>query len=347
MDGSILLSRTARKSVLEMYRSEANPQVRLRAHILLLLDDDQPWAAIVAFLYTSTRTINRWRCRYLEGGLEAVLERRWRRSLLGNWWLALMLRWVTATAPTDFGFVRSRWTCATVALLLKEQHGVRVSRETIRRRLRSADLVWRRPRPVIRLKDPEYASKLEKIKQLLAHLPADETAFFQDEVDVNTNPKIGSMWMRKGKQAEVPTPGDNTKRYLAGSLHVRTGELILSEPGKSRNTDLFLAHLDDLRKRFRCYRVIHVICDNAKSHKAKRVQEYLARHGDRIQIHYLPTRAPETNPIERVWWHLHDEITRNHRCPDIDSLLDLIIQWLNAGSHFEIETSIYKKKPAA
>jgi transposase len=321
--------------------------VRLRAHILLLLNDGHPWATIVAFLFTSTRTINRWRSRYLKDGLDAVLESRGRRSVLSVWWTALVLRWVTLTAPTDFGFVRSRWTCATVVLLLKEQHGVRVSRETVRRRLRSEDMVWRRPRPVLKLKDPQYASKLAEIKQLLRRLPDDETAFFQDEVDVNTNPKIGAMWMYKGKQAEVPTPGDNTKRYLAGSLHVRTGELILSNPGKSRNTELFLDHLDDLRRRFRRYRVIHVICDNAKFHSSKRVQEYLARYGDRIKIHYLPLRAPETNPIERVWWHLHEEITRNHRCPDIDSLLELVFEWLAAGSRFKIETSIYNKKAAA
>ena len=39
---------------------------------------------------------------------------------------------------------------------------------------------------------------------------------FQDEVDVNLNPKIGCMWMPRGEQAEVVTPGNNEKRYLAG-----------------------------------------------------------------------------------------------------------------------------------
>ena len=50
---------------------------------------------------------------------------------------------------------------------------------------------------------------------MLRDLAADEAAVFEDEVDINTNPKIGSMWMRRGQQAEVLTPGTNTKRYLA------------------------------------------------------------------------------------------------------------------------------------
>jgi transposase len=99
-----------------------------------------------------------------------------------------------------------------------------------------------------------------------------------------------------------------------------------------------------LRRRFRHYRVIHVICDNARFHdplRCRKVREDLQRWGHRIRLHFLPTSAPETNPIERVWWHLHDEITRNHRCPDIERLLDLVFDWLAAGSHFDIETSLY------
>ena len=180
--------------------------------------------------------------------------------------------------------------------------------------------MWRRPRPVLGPKDPEYRRKLRAIRRLLATLPDDETAVFQDEVDINTNPKIGSMWMRRGQQAEVVTPGNNVKRYLAGSLHWRTGKLLVSSPGTQRNADLFVRHLDDLRRRLRCYRRIHVICDNAKFHDCAKVRQFLAQRGHRIVIHFLPTYAPETNPIERVWWHLHEEITRNHRCKTIDEL---------------------------
>ncbi len=345
MSGSISLCAADRNTLLQLYRGGSDPQVRLRAHILLLLHEGHSWTFIAAALFTSASTINRWRRRFLAGGLEAVIgTRRPRASAWTAWWVALVIQWVTLRCPTDFGFVRSRWTCATVALLLREDHGVRVSRETVRRCLRQADLVWRRPRPVLRPQDPRRAQKLRQIRAVLRGLPADETAAFADEVDVNTNPKIGAMWMRRGQQAGVETPGTNVKRYLAGSLHWRTGELILSAPGTRRNADLFLAHLDELRRRFRRYRVIHVICDNARFHdpaRCRKVREYLRRWGHRIRLHFLPTYAPETNPIERVWWHLHEEITRNHRCRDIDELLDLVFSWLAVGSHFAIETSLY------
>jgi len=348
MDGSIHLRPSERKTLLEYYRKSADPTVRLRAHILLLLADDYPWSQIAAMLYTSTSTIRRWKDRFQREGLEEVLEsRRGRPIVFLYWWAALVVRWVTEKTPRDFGFLRSRWSCATVVLLLLEERRLQVSAETVRRWLHREQLVWRRPRPVLGPKDPDFARKLRAIRRLLTTLPDDETAVFQDEVDINTNPKIGSMWMRRGQQAEVVTPGNNVKRYLAGSLHWRTGKLLVSSPGTQRNAELFVRHLDDLRRRLRCYRRIHVICDNAKFHDCGKVQKFLARWGHRIVIHFLPTYAPKTNPIERVWWHLHEEITRNHRCKTIDELVQLTFDWFGYKSTFDIETSAYPQAMAA
>ena len=345
MAGTIALRRSDRKVLSDFAKTARTHEQRLRANILLLLDDGHPWATIAAVLFTSSSTINRWRIRYRDGGIAAVVDAPGRRrSRFAALWVAMVIHWVAACSPRDFGFTRSRWTCGTVAMLLRDDHGVRVGRETVRRRLREHDLVYRRPRPVLGLKDPERPLKIRRIRSLLRHLPADEMAVFQDEVDINTNPKIGSMWMPRGRQAEVVTPGNNTKRYLSGSLNWRTGELILTE-GMRRNADLFLAHLDDLRRRFRRFKVIHVICDNAAFHtpaRCRKVKAYLERWGHRIKLHFLPTHSPDTNPIERVWWHLHEEITRNHRCRTIEELLDLVMEWLEVAPYFIVEPSIYK-----
>jgi len=40
---------------------------------------------------------------------------------------------------------------------------------------------------------------------------AGRTAVWQDEFEIHTNPKIGQMWMLRGQQAEVETPGTNEK----------------------------------------------------------------------------------------------------------------------------------------
>jgi len=348
MSDSITLTAAERAELLDHLRHAPQPELRLRAHIVLLLADGHSWSLLVSVLYCSTRTIARWKRRFEQGRVAGLLDRpRGTPVRLGQQWVQTLVQWVTEQTPRAFGFFRSRWCCALLALLLQRRHRLSVSRETVRRRLHGAGLVWRRPRPVLRRQDPEREAILQDLRRLLLELPADETVVFEDEVDVNLNPKIGSMWMRRGQQAEVVTPGDNEKCYLAGSLHWRTGKLITTQ-GPKRDGKLFVAHLHDLRRRLRRYRKIHVICDNASFHdNCWDVWEFVHRHGDRVVLHFLPKYAPECNPIERVWWHLHQEITRNHTCKSLAELVELVMGWLTDRKAFAVEDSVYRLAKAS
>src|SRR5579884_3825424 len=340
MPTSIALSDDERNSLLLTLRSDHDPALRLRAHIVLLLASGYTWV-VVAVLFCSTRTIARWQGRFLAGRLDALHDAaRGGPPSRAAGWLAVLSGWASELTPRAFGWLRSRWTCAVLALTLWQVHRVRLGREAVRRQLRRAGLVWRRPRPVLRQPDPDKDSIIKGLRQLLRTLPADEVALFQDEADVQTNPDIGPMWMRRGCQAEVETPGDNRKNYLAGSLNWRTGALIRTV-GPKRNGALFIAHLEDLRRRLRRYRKIHLILDNATFHDSKAVRDYLRRHPGRFELHWLPKRAPECNPVERVWWHLREEITRNHKCKTLDELIDLVFAWLTARAPFAVEGSTY------
>jgi transposase len=102
----------------------------------------------------------------------------------------------------------------------------------------------------------------------------------------------------------------------------------------------------DLRRRFRRYPVIHVVCDNARFYTAegsKLVRAYLARWGYRVKLHYLPAYAPEHNPVERAWSHLREQVTRNHRCATIEELVGLSLLWLDEHGAFKIEGRMYER----
>jgi transposase len=338
MDGSIRLSPAQRKRLLKVYRQASASR---RAFVLLLLADGWSYRRLGQTAYASPTLIRAVKSDFAKGGVDRVLGTD-PRPVAVPYWLIIVVRWLLEKTPRDFGFFRGRWSCGLLALLLWERHGLRLSAETVRRGLRRQQFVWRRPRPVVGPRDPDHEAKLQQIRRLLASLPAEETAVFQDEVDVHLNPKIGSQWMRRGQQAEVVTPGNNEKRHLAGSLHWRTGTLLVSAPGVRRHAQLFLAHLDDLRCRLRGYQKIHVICDNARFHDCKAVREYLKHWGHRIALHYLPKYAPETNPIERVWWHLHETITRNHRCATLQELLDEVLAWADNHRSFYWQTKSFR-----
>ena len=56
-------------------------------------------------------------------------------------------------------------------------------------------------------------------------------------------------------------------------------------------------------------KTIHMICDNGRANKNKKVEEYLKT--SRIKIHYLPPYSPNLNPIERLWKILREKKTYN------------------------------------
>jgi transposase len=334
MEGSIRLSAEERKVLLSAVRCGC-PGSR-RANIVLLATDGWSYRDIRDALFASFDLIAQCIACFRKGGVAAVLGEEPAAKQVPAW-LKRVSGWLTHRTPQDFGFFRSRWSCGLLAETLAWETGLRLSAETVRRGLKRLGWVWRRPRPVVGPTDPDYDAKVRQIRHLLAALPDDETALFQDEVDVHLNPKIGNCWMPRGQQAEVVTPGNNEKRHVAGSLHWRTGTLVVSRPDTRRNTRLFLQHLDDLRRALRSYRKIHVICDNAPFHTSAAVRQYLVKWRHRIQLHFLPKYAPETNPIERVWWHFHETITRNHRCQTLAELLQRSYDWFRQSGRFYFE----------
>ncbi|MBO2556156.1 hypothetical protein I6M56_07750 [Shewanella algae] len=57
------------------------------------------------------------------------------------------------------------------------------------------------------IKDPHKDEKLAEIKAALKRCNINHPVFYEDEVDIHLNPKIGADWMHKGHQKRVATPG--------------------------------------------------------------------------------------------------------------------------------------------
>lgn len=236
---------------------------------------------------------------------------------------------VVRGSPSDYGWRRPTWTRELLVATLLRQTGVRVHVATMSRALALIRARRGRPRPTVGCPWHKAAKtrRLNAIGRLLAALPRGHVAVYEDEVDIHLNPKIGPDWMARGQQKEVATPGQNQKCYLAGALEVRTGRVHWVE-GQRKTSALFIALLQALRQAYPQAAVIHVILDNYRIHDSKVVQAALRGFGDRIALHFLPPYCPEHNKIERVWEDLHANVTRNHRCPNMPSLMGEVRYYL-------------------
>jgi transposase len=284
----------------------------LALHILLLLTLHHSPSEIAAVLFCARSTVyavaRDWqRGRGLPEPTRPLGPPSLPPSLLRSL-LALLKK-----SPMAYGWYRTRWSCATLALQLQVQRGISVSAETVRRGLPALDWVWKRAKLVAKDSDPERACKRARIRSIQERLGAREALLFADELDRHLLPKVGSPWMPRATPVEVMTPGKNERRYLAGALDLRTGPVHYCLWFRKR-TGLFLDLLNVVDRAYpaRCFDRIYVAADNGKIHKATAVQRWLRQH-PRFHLFFLPTYCPRAHPIEPCFGDLHDKVTRNHR----------------------------------
>jgi transposase len=225
--------------------------------------------------------------------------------------------------PQDYGWRRPTWTRELLVETMVRRTGVRIHVTTMSRALAQIKARRGRPKQTVGCPWPKAAKtrRLNRIGQLLATLPRRERAFYEDEVDIHLNPKVGLDWMVSGHQKEVQTPGKNEKRYLAGALDVRSGVVTWVE-GVRKTSYLFLDLLDRLLRDYAEAKRLHLILDNYRIHSSTVVQAALGGYlAGKVELHFLPPYCPDHNKIERVWQDLHANVTRNHRCADMATLM--------------------------
>jgi putative transposase len=336
---SISLTPQQRKDLIIEMKRERKPSRRLRMHIVLLTSDGRSPTEIARVLFCSRTTVYAIASRLLREGRAAFDDRRRRgpRPLLGGAANERVERLLEEESPTEHGWLRSRWSCKLVVLQLLRERLAEVSRETVRRRLHRLGFRWRRPRPVPPEKDSEehIEEKQTRLEDVL-QMTEEAGSFFQDETKLETNPKVGFCWMRKGKQRPLSTPGTNRKVWISGALNFRTGRFHWVS-GERRNDELFIRLLDHLRRTYRCHKQLHLATDNDSSHTSKRVRKCVEDSRGRVHLHPLPSWSPESNPVELVWWSLHEAVSRNHECAGLDEVVEFAECYLEERQPFRLK----------
>jgi transposase len=298
--------------------------LRCRCKVVLALVAGNSPSKIAQTGLASQSQVYRVIQRFREGRLAGLADRREDNGDSNiTWHYEAVLCEVVAVSPQQYGHRRPTWTQELLIKVLKKQTDIRVSVSTMSRLLKRLGIRLGRPKPIVGCpwSKGRKTRRLNKIRKLMAAACPGDVFVYEDEVDIHLNPKIGPDWMLKGTQKEVLTPGKNQKRYLAGALNAKTGQLSWVE-GERKTSALFLLllwHLlDDV---YPTAKRIYVILDNYRIHSSRQVKLAQANMGDRIQLVFLPPYCPDHNRIERVWRDFHDNVTRNHRCRTIGQLM--------------------------
>ena len=345
----VRLERRVKMQVRRLRRQTRDKGLAIRCQIVLLADKGRGRPQIAEALGCSVSWVGRVLGRFRECGIAGLHDRREDngRVKLDEGYLSLLYDLVDQ-CPQDYGYRRPTWTRELLAKLMEEFTGTKVHPATMSRALKRIGARRGRPRPRVGCPWAKARKQLRlaEIRSTLETLPADQVAVYLDEVDLHLNPKIGLDWMNRGKQKDVMTPGSNDKRYLCGAMDAGSGMLSWVKAEK-KNSLLFVGMLRKLaREVYPDAKVIHVVLDNYRIHSSKISREAVAELGGRVALHFLPPYCPDDNKIERLWLDLHANVTRNHRCTDMDRLTRQVTAYLAARNR-GMKTQLQKSAKAA
>jgi transposase len=325
MSPTLSLPPSQRRTLLDYYRRHPSPEVRGRAHIILLLADGHTWETITQVLFASAATINRWLRRFQGGGVEALLDRP--REARSRWSAEAeaILQAVLEHSPDALGYLAVNWTVPLLRDHIEREWGQRPADACVRRRLRDLNYVWKRPGLDLRGgKTPRVRRRLRAIQKKVRALPPACAKLFEDETDLLLFPPLRAGWFLRGKPAKVPITGQNAKRTVYGTIDVETGRRTFAVRAGICAPD-FHAALRAIRAAYGD-RPVALLLDKASRHTAHESKELASELG--IELIWLPARAANINPMDRLWRWGKERVCANRQHPDIDSQASMFVDYL-------------------
>lgn len=293
-------------------------------------------------LACSPSTVTRTRDRWIDEGWAGLVDRREDNgTTLADETYIDCVRRLLEGSPQKHGHRRPTWTKRLLILIACRQTGITVSLTTMYRVLRTIGARRGRGKPLgpCPWSERRRKKRMNLIHGLIESLPANQACVWEDEADIDLNPKIGVDWTLPGAQRLVMTPGKNVKRYFAAAMDATTDKLTWVR-STSKSSDLFIALLKRLLNAYADKRTIHVILDNYTIHSSRRTLAWIAEHGGKFRFHFLPPYSPDDNRIERkLWREVHANVTIHHRCRSIDELCHEVVLYLKHRNLLAVRVS--------
>jgi len=211
-------------------------------------------------------------------------------------------------------------------------------RETIKRTLKKASMIWKRMRNSLKHERDGvlfgfFKQELGQLTDLASNGKIDLCYF--DETGLNLNPNVPYAWQMKGSTAQLPaTRGEGIS--ILGILNPLKNSFIGNIYEGAANADCVIQTLDGFSKQLE--RKTILILDNATIHKARKVSEYHQVWKDRgLFLQFIPAYCPELNLIEILWRRLKHSWIRPTAYTSMETLKKATINILqNYGRQYSI-----------
>jgi len=278
--------------------------IRTQAVRRVIEDGEAPGEVMRSFGLCRT-SIYPWLREFKDKGWEALAESiaQGREPKLSEKQKQQVKRWILGKDPRQYGLDFALWTRKIVQYLIQEKMGIELCLTSVGKLLARLEITPQKPLRRAYERDPKaiqlwlnetYPALKKRAKKLGVQI------FFLDEAGFQSDPPLGRTYGLKGKTPVVETSGQRQSINVISAVNARGAFWAATYDGKlnAESFVLFLKNFMKGRKR------VFLIVDGHPAHTAKAVQRYVESLGGRLELHRLPTYAPELNPDEFVWSHM-------------------------------------------
>jgi transposase len=159
--------------------------------------------------------------------------------------------------------------------------------------------------------------------------------WFQDEARIGQKNGLVRQWARRGSRPRQPADQRYESAYLFGAICPARGTgAALALP--YADTEAMQLHLEEVARMVRRGAHAVLLLDRAGWHTSARLA--LPKN---ITLVFLPSRAPELNPVENVWQYLRQNWLSNRVFDTYDAIIEAACDaWQNLIAQPDIITSI-------
>ena len=292
-------------------------------------------------------TIYTWLRRYRENGIQGLSHKpgRGRKPAFSPKSSEEAETEVLNTIGQDPGQVnvhQTRWTLRTLGNIVPWLHDVSV--QGIHQILSRLGISYKRARAYVWSPDTDYAEKIARIQQVLEETrqhPQTSVVLYQDEFGFYQQPTVAKDWAQTGTKTPLARQSHQPEQtcYGIGALNPHTGDVVYQQV-PSCTVKALHAFYAKICQRYPEKERIYLIQDNRAIHFHANLMEALLPQAVSfkkptppnwtgkpskkigtlaelpIEILQLPTYAPWTNPIEKLWRWVRQSVLHLHRLSD-------------------------------
>ena len=262
-------------------------------------------------------------------------------------------------SPQEFGLKNNRWRLSSLRAACQNWMPVKTD-AGMWQVLKRLGIRYKRARAYLRSPDPDYIAKLQEIQEIIKRSSEDPqhiVVIYLDELTFYRQPSLSQAYEQTGKAQPLAKLGHRSNyssRILAG-IEIWQGKVVCLQRSKITLSTLRKFY-QQLAETFPEAEVIYVVQDNWPVHYHPDVLAILIDQDFKwplrkpahwpdsprkniealnlpIRFLFLPTYAPWTNPIEKLWRKVKQEVLHLHRYEDDwNGLKDRVLCYLNEFS---------------